>query len=54
MVIEHLLTISNRKHARQILAYPYSAICFSQTFLLTLPVSWGYQPQSEYYTRPPS
>ena len=26
----------------------------SHTFSLALPVSWGYQTQSEYYTRPPS
>jgi len=38
MVIEHLLTIPNRKHVRQIFAYPDSAICFSQTHFY-----WPYQ-----------
>ena len=40
-------TIPNRKHVRQILAYPDSTIRFSQdTFLLALPVSWGPQNQN--------
>jgi len=34
-------------------AYLDSAIRFIQTFLLTVPVSWGYQTQWEYYTRLP-
>jgi len=37
----------------QILASPDSAIRFSHTFLLALPVTWGYQTQREYYARPP-
>jgi len=37
-------TILNRKHVRQMFAYPDSAIGFIQTnFLLALLVSWGYQ-----------
>jgi len=38
------------KHARQILVYPESA---TDTFLLALPVTWGYQTQRDNYTRPP-
>jgi len=47
-------TIPNRKHVRQIPAYPDSAVRLSDTFLLALAISWGYQTLSEYYVRPPS
>ena len=47
-------TIPNRKHVRQMIASQDSAVGFIHTFLLALPVLWGYQTQGEYYTRPPS
>jgi hypothetical protein len=37
--------ILNRKHVRQMFAYSDYAVGFIQTFLLALPVVWGYQTQ---------
>jgi len=40
-----LQTIPNMKHVRQMFAYTNSAVFLSDTYLLALPVSWGYQTQ---------
>ena len=51
--IKHV-TILNRKCQTNVCLPELCYRLHSDTFLLALPVSWGYQTQREYYIKPPS